>query len=447
MEIVLVSIILGATILLFFYISKIFNNSKGSPETSVILEDQEDASVNKTAKNEPAGNNKTKKKIVDKKQKDKGFTFQHPWLVSTLKGHSGRVLDMDLSANGKYLASSSEDRTVLVWHSKDFSAKEHKCLRCNVEFDHGVFVRWSPDSKAFVVQKAVQNITEVYKMGKKADGSMGDFSVAVTFPEAHKTDCVGMGISSNGKFVASCSDKTDLIIWNLKGDILDKIDTVHNLTYCCQVSPCGKFVATSGFTSDVKIWEVKFSRNGDFEKVTRAFHLGGHTSGVYNFSFSADSSKVATISKDGTWKVFNTAIEYSKGQDANVIASGDYTSNSSLDPNRPSQISLSPDGKLVGVSQDKTVHLYSVTSAKMVASILEPHSQPIVKVLFSADGQYLFTAGDKHIRIFHNVPGIEINIQELKETLKRNLSNSAAKERIEKQIALAEETLKKILSP
>ena len=63
---------------------------------------------------------------------------------------------MDLSANGKYLASSSEDRTVLVWHSKDFSAKEHKCLRCNVEFDHGVFVKWSPDSKAFVVQKAVQ---------------------------------------------------------------------------------------------------------------------------------------------------------------------------------------------------------------------------------------------------------------------------------------------------
>ena len=171
MEIVLVSIILGATILLFFYISKIFNNSKGSPETAVTQEEQDEI-VNNAVKNEPAGNNKTKKKIIDKKQKDKGFTFQHPWLVSTLKGHSGRVLglftlfndngqlyiltDMDLSANGKYLASSSEDRTVLVWHSKDFSAKEHKCLRCNVEFDHGVFVRWSPDSKAFVVQKAVQ---------------------------------------------------------------------------------------------------------------------------------------------------------------------------------------------------------------------------------------------------------------------------------------------------
>ena len=134
---------------------------------------------------------------------------------------------MDLSPNGKHLASCAEDRTVLVWHTKDFSAKEHKCLRCNVEFDHGVFIRWSPDSKAFVVQKAVQNCTEVYKMGKKSDGSLGDFSVAVSFPQQHKTDTVGMGISSSGKFLASCSDKTDLIIWNLKGDVLERIGNIY----------------------------------------------------------------------------------------------------------------------------------------------------------------------------------------------------------------------------
>ena len=133
------------------------------------------------------------------------------------------TVDMDLSSNGKYLASCSEDRTVLVWHTKDFAAKEHKCLRCNVEFDHGVFISWSPDSKAFVVQKAVANNTEVYKMGKKPDGSLGDFSVAVSFPAEHKTDTVGMGISPSGRFLASCSDKTDLRVWSLRGEILDKI--------------------------------------------------------------------------------------------------------------------------------------------------------------------------------------------------------------------------------
>ena len=93
MEIVLVSIILGATILLFFYISKIFN-TKGSPEI-ISQEVPGDVDIdNSSGKNETAGNNKTKKKVADKKPKDKGFTFHHPWLVSTLKGHSGRVLGM-----------------------------------------------------------------------------------------------------------------------------------------------------------------------------------------------------------------------------------------------------------------------------------------------------------------------------------------------------------------
>ena len=137
---------------------------------------------------------------------------------------------------------------------------------------------------------------------------------------------------------------------------------MHNLTYCCKVSPNGKFVATSGFTSDVKvisyhnhsslwssqtvniqIWEVKFSRSGDFEKVARAFNLSGHTSGVYSFSFSADSSRVATVSKDGTWKVFNTDIEYTKGQDASVVMSGSYD----LDSGKPSKVTISPDGEMI----------------------------------------------------------------------------------------------------
>ena len=122
----------------------------------------------------------------------------------------------------------------------------------------------------------------------------------------------------------------------------------------------------------LQIWEVKFSRSGDFEKVARAFNLSGHTSGVYSFSFSADSSRVATVSKDGTWKVFNTDIEYTKGQDASVIISGSYDD---LDSSKPSKVTISPDGemefflpiksfeyffkgKMVTVFQDKTVLMF-----------------------------------------------------------------------------------------
>lgn len=35
-------------------------------------------------------------------------TYTHPWLLTSLKGHSGQVLDMDFSHNGKYLASCAD---------------------------------------------------------------------------------------------------------------------------------------------------------------------------------------------------------------------------------------------------------------------------------------------------------------------------------------------------
>jgi len=436
MEIIFLTIILGATVLLAIYIGHIF---KPKQEISQKAEDDQEKNEAKAEK-VTAPVNKSKKKVPEKKLKEKAPSFQHPWLITSLKGHSGRVVDMDMSSNGKYLASSGEDRTVLVWHSKDFSGKDHKVLRCNVEFDHGLFVKWSPDSKAFVVQKAVQNCTEVYKMGKKPDGSLGDFSVAVTFPAKHETDIIGMGISASGRFIATCSDKTDLIVWSLKGDVLDRIDTVHNLTYCCRVSPCGRFVATSGFTPDVKVWEVKFTRSGEFDKVTRAFDLTGHSSGVYSFSYNQDSSRMATVSKDGTWKVFNTAIEYAKGQDPTVIISGSY----SWDSNQRSNVTISPDGKVVVLAHDKSLAFYSALTGQCVGTITDAHTEPVTQVVFSASGEQVLTSGDKHVRVFHNVPGIKMQIEELQVSLKKNLSNSAAKERIEKQINDAEATLKSI---
>ena len=166
-------------------------------------------------------------------------------------------------------------------------------------------------------------------------------------------------------------------------------------------------MATSGFTPDVKVWEVKFSRSGEFEKVARAFDLTGHTSGVYSFSFSADSGRMATVSKDGTWKVFDTAVEFAKGQDPTVIMSGSYP----WDNNMPSKITISPDGAVVVLSHDKSLAFYSVLTGADAGTVTGVHTEPVSQTIFSSDSQLVLTAGDKHVKVLHNVPGIRIKIQ------------------------------------
>jgi hypothetical protein len=55
----------------------------------------------------PAKSNK-RNQVNKQQQRASEANFTHPWLYTTLKGHTGKVLDMDFSSNGKYLATCSE---------------------------------------------------------------------------------------------------------------------------------------------------------------------------------------------------------------------------------------------------------------------------------------------------------------------------------------------------
>ncbi|KAF4524257.1 hypothetical protein B566_EDAN008805 [Ephemera danica] len=262
-------------------------------------------------------------------------------------------------------------RTVFIWNTKDFTQKDHKSLRINVEYDHAKFIKWSPDSKAFIIHKGVENVVEVYKLSKKTDGSgFSGATKAITFPKHYVEEVVGMGIACSGRFIMTCNDRTQLVLWDLKGQQLGNIDTYLMNTICARVSPCGRFFAASGFAPDVKIWEVVFSKSGEYQSTTRAFELRGHTSGVLDLNFSCDSARMATISKDGTWKVFDTKIEYQKGEDPHLLQTVPYT----MAANSPGRIALSPDGQVVAVAAGTTLSLYSADTGSCDAVIKDVHT-------------------------------------------------------------------------
>ncbi|XP_049803966.1 uncharacterized protein LOC126241467 isoform X2 [Schistocerca nitens] len=330
------------------------------------------------------------------------------------------------------------DRSIFLWSTKDWNQREHKFVRINVEYDHATFIKWSPDSKAFIIQKDMENVIEVYKIAKKADGWISGASKAIEFPKLHEEAVIGLGIACSGKYIMSCSNKTDLLIWDLKGQQLAKVDTYLMNTHCARISPCGRFVVASGFAPDVKVWEVRFTKTGEFSQVSRAFELQGHSSGVYDFGFSADSSRMATVSKDGTWKLYDTNIEYMKGEDPHLLMTGNYKHE-----NVPARLALSPNGDVIAIASNNKLMFYSALSGKCDKIIENIYTGPITAVLFDSLGKYVLTAGERHVRVFHNVTGYRTFIAATKEKFRQSVS-SAQKERMTKQIEEAEVFLKSI---
>lgn len=55
-----------------------------------------------------------KKKQEKWSSRDTNKAYAHPWMLTSLKGHSGEVLDMDFSGNSKFLASCSDGKSSIL---------------------------------------------------------------------------------------------------------------------------------------------------------------------------------------------------------------------------------------------------------------------------------------------------------------------------------------------
>jgi len=66
----------------------------------------------------------------------------------------------------------------------------------------------------------------------------------------------------------------------------------------------------------------------------------------------------------------------------------------------------------------------------------------ITGLLFDAEGKWLISSGHKHVRVFLNVPGYLLSLQELKVN-KLQAKTEGMKQRVQEQIQSIEDILKK----
>ncbi|KAJ6638693.1 Transducin beta-like protein 2 [Pseudolycoriella hygida] len=347
-----------------------------------------------------------------------------PWQLKNTSRQHGAVDDEDTT-----------NRSILLWTANNIAdTQQRKSLRVNVEYDHAVKIAWSPDSKAILIHKALENCVEVIKVEKK-DGFLVNPTKGITFTSVHESDViVGFGIACTGRFIMTASDKTDFVLWNLKGNILDKLDTCLANNNAVKISPCGRFIAACGFTPDVKVWEVRFSKTGEYQKTVNVFNLSGHSSGIYDLAFDQNTSHIATVSKDGTWKVFDTKIEFDLGQSARCIVTSKYNFNSAETP----LIAMSLNAEVVAIWNGTSIEIFSGLDGTRDAVIDE---FGVTSLKFDPLSKYLLATGDRHVRVYHNVTGYKISNVVTRSVLNGSNHSAATRERLEKLIAENEKFL------
>ena len=148
---------------------------------------------------------------------------------------------------------------------------------------------------------------------------------------------------------------------------------------------------------------------------------------------------MATVSKDGTWRLWDTDVEYKKQQDPYLLLSVPCQSSDG------SLVALSPDARVVAVSNGCDVAMYDAATGRLEEEFHGVHGVEITDLRFDINSRFLVSSGDRAIRVFHNSPGYRAAIRDMQAMLKK-AQNEGMKQRLQQQIQEAQSALDTVLA-
>lgn len=294
----------------------------------------------------------------------------------TLKGHTGKILHTSISADGKYILSSSDDKTVKILESA--TGKEIRSFDNQSVFDFS----FSPDGKYAAFGKGAsegKGSTEIFEIA--TGNKVGAFLCADL--SCHDTKVI---FSPDGKYILSASE---IIKSKSKQDLFSY---EHDYVLRLFDIKAGKEIKVfRGYTEF--IWSVAFSIDGRYIIATdgRALRQWDVSTGallrnipdiVFSLAFTPDGKNILSGSRGSrSW-----GIKLLDARDLKEVKTfgGDAESYES--------VALSPDGQRAVLGGFKVVKLLDINSGRELKAIAG-HGSWVTSVLFSPDGKYVFSGG------------------------------------------------------
>lgn len=345
--------------------------------------------------------------------------------LRSFQGHMTKATAVAVRGDGRQVASASDDGAVRVWDLN--TSDEHKALTDSKESLWAVAT--SPDGKWVAAAGADKSI-RVYALdtGKlEATLDAGAAMTALAF------------LSDSNRLVAAGGDKA-VKVWDLTAKKVLKELSGHTLAVLAVgASPDGKLVVSGsadasvrGFDPDTgkELWKwaskkaacaVAVRKGG--KQVAVGIADGGlvmldvsgsapkelaalpaHTAGTTCVAFSPDGNRLATVGGDGALRV------WSAGDDGSLVQlvrfDGQVTATgTAVSP--LSTVAFAPDGRYVAAAgADAVVRVWDVQTKSEVRG-LRGHTDWVTSVAFAPNGQSLASVAaekDNALRVFELPP-------------------------------------------
>ena len=276
--------------------------------------------------------------------------------IKTLSGHTDWVFSVAFSPDGNTLASGYRDNTIFLW---DVSTGTH--IRTLSGHTHWVeSLSFSPDGTTLASGSRGETFLWDVSTGKNIRTISGGYSLS---------------FSPDGTTLASGSSG-DIRLWDVSTG--KNIRTISGHTRSSgEFSPDRNTLAIASGV-DIHLWEVSTSTH---------ITLTGHTDRVYRVLFSPDGTTLASVSWDGTIRLWDV----STGENIKTIPVHHY-----------GIVSFSPDGRTLASGSGNEIHLFDVSTGMHIRTLKGGHACNIRSLSFSPDGNTLATGNSTAtIFLFH----------------------------------------------